>query len=484
MNCIGIYHRDGKGNSVKERVELREIKITPSFTKYANGSVLIEAGNTKIICTCSVEHKVPFFLRNTGKGWLSAEYSMLPSATQQRKTRDSTRGKIDGRSQEIQRLIGRALRSAVDLDLLGEKTLWIDCDVIQADGGTRTASITGAYVALALALKDLWNRKQLTQFPLRRYLSAISLGIVRGEYHLDLDYQHDSVADVDMNFVMNDKKEMIEIQATAERMAFKKSDLDQLYEMAEAACLSIMETQKEILGEELCTLIETGKPPVKEKKELALADYLSEGRLELVLATSNPHKVEEMQRLLGQETIRILSLDEVGLGGLEIEENGKSFEENALIKAVEVCNRTGKIAVSDDSGLEVYALDFAPGIYSARFAGEPADDEKNNDKLLHMLEDVKEAERGARFVSVIAVALPNGEKKCYKGICKGRIAFERKGTNGFGYDPLFLVEEGEITYAQMDSEEKNRVSHRSRALRLLRKDWESILKKVKSEKAE
>jgi len=194
--------------------ELRPVKFTRNYTKYAQGSVLVEMGETKVICTAAIEDRVPPFLKKSGKGWITAEYSMLPSSTQNRKIRESSRGKVEGRTQEIQRLIGRALRSIVDLDSIGERTIWIDCDVIQADGGTRTASITGAFVALVDALNKLKEQGVLKFIPVKSFVSAVSVGIVEGQAVLDLCYTEDSTAKVDMNIVMTDNGEFVEVQGT------------------------------------------------------------------------------------------------------------------------------------------------------------------------------------------------------------------------------------------------------------------------------
>ena len=185
--------------------ELREVKITRNYTKYAEGSVLIEFGDTKVLCTASIEEKVPPFLRNTGTGWINAEYSMLPRSTHERKIRESSKGKVEGRTQEIQRLIGRAIRSVVNLNELGERTIWIDCDVIQADGGTRTASITGAFVAVYDAIYGLYKSKVIKSMPINSFVSAISVGIVDDNHILDLCYEEDSNAQVDMNIIMTSK---------------------------------------------------------------------------------------------------------------------------------------------------------------------------------------------------------------------------------------------------------------------------------------
>jgi ribonuclease PH len=226
----------------------RELKITRNFLKYPDGSVLVEMGETKVICGISIEEKVPPFLRNSGKGWLTAEYSMLPRATQTRNTREAVSGRIGGRTHEIQRLIGRALRAVVNLDALGEKTIWIDCDVIQADGGTRTASITGAFVALVEAFWHLKKKGTIAKIPLRDSVAAVSVGIVRGEPMLDLTYAEDSNAEVDMNFVMTGKGMLIEVQGTAEKSPFSKELFDTMYDYAHRGIVEITRAQKLALG--------------------------------------------------------------------------------------------------------------------------------------------------------------------------------------------------------------------------------------------
>src|SRR6266436_4865249 len=200
--------------------QMRPVNIVPNYISTAEGSVLIEVGNTRVICTASVEETVPAFQRNTGRGWLTAEYGMLPRATLTRTARESARGRVGGRTHEIQRLIGRSLRSVTDLQRLGERTIFLDCDVIQADGGTRTASITGAFVALGLALEKMVEAGTLTSVPLRDFVAAVSVGIVDGEPLLDLCYEEDSRADVDMNFVMTAGRKFVELQATAEHQVF------------------------------------------------------------------------------------------------------------------------------------------------------------------------------------------------------------------------------------------------------------------------
>jgi ribonuclease PH len=229
--------------------DLRPTRLTPGFLAHAEGSVLIEVGRTRVICSASVEERVPPFLRNSGKGWVTAEYGMLPRATSTRTQREATAGKVGGRTQEIQRLIGRSLRSVTKMNELGERTIWIDCDVIQADGGTRTASITGGFVALALALKKMKDAGALKTLPLQDHVAATSVGVVSGTPMLDLAYDEDSKADVDMNVVKTGDGRFIEVQGTAEGPPFERAALDSLLELADAGIRQLVTLQREILGE-------------------------------------------------------------------------------------------------------------------------------------------------------------------------------------------------------------------------------------------
>jgi ribonuclease PH len=228
--------------------QLREIVIIPDYLMHAEGSVLITAGRTKVICTASVEERVPGFLRNSGKGWVTAEYGMLPRATNTRMQREASSGKVGGRTQEIQRLIGRSLRAVTNLPALGERTIWVDCDVIQADGGTRTAAITGAFVALALALEKLRERDVVRTIPLSDYVAATSVGIVDGEPLLDLAYEDDCRADVDMNIVKTGDGRFIEVQGTAEAIPFGREALMSLLDLADLGIRQLVEKQRAIIG--------------------------------------------------------------------------------------------------------------------------------------------------------------------------------------------------------------------------------------------
>jgi ribonuclease PH len=229
-------------------LQIRPVKITRNYLKHPEGSVLIELGNTKVICTASVEEDVPRFLKNSEQGWVTSEYAMLPRSTLTRTTRESSTGRVGGRTQEIQRLIGRSLRSVVDLTSFGKRTIWIDCDVIQADGGTRTASITGAFVALVDAFGVLRKKGVLTAPPLKDSVAAISVGMIGKKIYLDLCYEEDSKADVDMNFVMTGSGRLVEVQGTAERTPFEDRDLRRMTETARKAIRQLTKSQKKSLG--------------------------------------------------------------------------------------------------------------------------------------------------------------------------------------------------------------------------------------------
>jgi len=228
--------------------QMRTVSIKKNFIKHAEGSVLIQVGGTKVICNASVEEKVPPFLRDKKQGWVTAEYSMLPRSTHTRTPRESSRGKISGRTQEIQRLIGRSLRTVVNMEKLGERTIWIDCDVIQADGGTRTASITGAFVALCLALKQLKKDKLIDALPIKDYVAATSVGILEGKKILDLDYSEDSVAEVDMNIVKTGSGGFVEIQGTAEQEPFSDKDMEAMLSLANKGIKELIALQKKTIG--------------------------------------------------------------------------------------------------------------------------------------------------------------------------------------------------------------------------------------------
>lgn len=228
--------------------QMRPVKIVPDYITTAEGSALIEVGNTRVICTASVEESVPTFLRNTGRGWITSEYAMIPRSTLTRTPRESSKGRVGGRTHEIQRLIGRSLRAVADLTRLGERSIFIDCDVIQADGGTRTTSITGAFVALALAMQKMVDAGTLTAAPIRDYVAATSVGIVDGEVLLDLAYEEDSRAEVDMNLVMTGGKKIVEVQGTAEQHPFDEAQLKKMMDLARKGIESLIAKQQAVVG--------------------------------------------------------------------------------------------------------------------------------------------------------------------------------------------------------------------------------------------
>ncbi|MCJ7666504.1 MAG: ribonuclease PH [Actinobacteria bacterium] len=236
--------QDGRKNN-----EIRDIKVTRKYISHTDGSVFMEMGNTRIVCTATVEEKVPPFLRGKGKGWITAEYDMIPGSTHRRVIRPQASGRINGRTHEIQRLIGRSLRAAVDLDKIGERTIWIDCDVIEADGGTRTASITGSFIALFDCLQGMIESKVIDEMPIESFVAAISVGIVNGEVLADLCFSEDSNAEVDMNVVSNSKGNLIEVQSTAEGSPFSREQFDLMLESALSAIEDILELQKKILSQ-------------------------------------------------------------------------------------------------------------------------------------------------------------------------------------------------------------------------------------------
>ena len=415
--------------------EGRAIHIIPGFVRTADGSCLISTGNTRVICTASIDESVPPFLRGKKQGWVTAEYAMLPASTGRRKQRDGI--KKDGRSVEIQRLIGRSLRQAVDLKMLGERSITIDCDVLEADGGTRTASITGGYVALCLAIAKLIKEGKLPFSPIMHQVAAVSCGVVGETPCLDLCYQEDSKAQVDMNLVMNEKGEFIELQGTGEGRAFTPKELQALMAYGEKGIRELMAAQKEALGED--------------------AQYIC-AKPALIAASGNPHKILELKHLF-KDFFQVASMHDVGYDE-DIVEDGETFTENAAIKADAVCAATGFDAIADDSGLTVEALGGAPGVYSARYCGVHGEDEKNNDLLLENMKDI--TNRNCAFVSALAWARPGKKTLTVEGVCPGQLLYARQGTGGFGYDPLFMYETGK-TYAEMNQEEKNACSHRARA---------------------
>ena len=323
--------------------ELRPVTLERGVVKYAEGSCLVKFGDTHVLVTATLEERLPPWLKGQGRGWVTAEYGMLPRATLERTRREASAGKQSGRTVEIQRLIGRSLRTIVDLEALGERQITVDCDVIQADGGTRTASITGAWVALADCISWMKTRNMIKANVLRDNVAAISCGIYKGTPVLDLDYAEDSEADTDANFVMTGDGRIIEVQGTAEREPFSGSRVpgaDGACAQGRRAARGLAETRGGVVNRPMHRQI-TGK---------------------LVIATHNPGKLAEMKELLAPYGIEAVSAGELGLA--EPEETGNDFRSNAAIKAIAAAQATKLPAFADDSGIVVDALDGAPGIYS------------------------------------------------------------------------------------------------------------------------
>lgn len=430
----------------RDRNEMRLVRIIPDYTEMAAGSALICCGRTRVLCTASVQDGVPPFLKGKGSGWLTAEYAMLPGATPQRKARDGV--KKDGRSVEIQRLIGRSLRAACDLTRLGERTVYIDCDVLQADGGTRTASITGGFVALCLAVSRLLESGAIQDSPIVRQVAAISAGVVDGECTLDLEYAQDSRAQVDMNIVMtrgaDGEMGYVEVQGTGEHKSYSRAELDELLALGEMGVNALMRAQITALRERADVIFKKPK---------------------LVLASNNFGKLRELRAMLG-DRFDVRSMREMGVEA-DVEETGETFEENALIKARALMQLTGCATLADDSGLCVDALGGRPGVYSARFCGVHGDDEANNDLLLKEMDAVPDGQRGAHYGCALALCRPGHADMTVYGRCDGRILRARDGEGGFGYDPLFRSDDLQMSFGQADAESKNRISHRARAIEAL-----------------
>ena len=431
---------------MRSRDELRIVRIIPDYTEMAAGSALICCGRTRVLCTASVQDGVPPFLKGKGSGWLTAEYAMLPGATPQRKARDGV--KKDGRSVEIQRLIGRSLRAACDMTRLGERTVYIDCDVLQADGGTRTASITGGFVALCLAVSKLLESGAIQDSPIVRQVAAISAGVIDGECTLDLEYAQDSRAQVDMNIVMtrdaNGEMGYVEIQGTGEHKSYSRAELDELLALGEKGVNALMRAQSAALGERADVIFKKPK---------------------LVLASNNFGKLRELRAMLG-DRFDVRSMREMGVE-TDVEETGETFEENALIKARALMQLTGCATLADDSGLCVDALDGRPGVYSARFCGVHGDDEANNDLLLKEMDAVPDDRRNAHYGCALALCRPGHADMTVYGRCDGHILRARDGEGGFGYDPLFWSDDLQMSFGRADAESKNRISHRARAIEAL-----------------
>lgn len=443
---------DGRGVQ-----QIRPVTIKTNVFKHPEGSVMISFGDTQVVCSATIEERVPPFLKGTGKGWVNAEYSMLPRATQTRNRRESAKGKLSGRTMEIQRLIARSLRAVVDLEKLGERSIIVDCDVLQADGGTRTTSITGAFVALRLAVNKLLQKNELTEDPIKEHLAAISVGILAdGTCVTDLDYSEDFKACVDMNVVMTESGQFVELQGTGEESTFNGEELNEMLVYAKQAIHDLVAFQKEaLLGN------------AELENVLAKDDAKS-----IVIATKNPGKAKEFEALFSDYQVKtLLDYPEIP----EVEETGHTFEENARLKAETIAQLLNRPVLADDSGLAVDSLNGMPGVYSARFAGEMKSDAANNAKLLHELTNVPDEDRNAHFHCTLVFAAPKKESLVVSADWPGKIGRIPRGDHGFGYDPLFIPRGMKKTAAELSAAEKNAISHRGQALKKLQKSWQTWL---------
>ena len=334
--------------------QLRPVSVELDVQKWTSASVIIRVGGTHVLCAATIEDRIPPHLRGKGTGWVTAEYSMLPGATSERSQRESSKGRIGGRTHEIQRLIGRSLRGVVNTAILGERTVTIDCDVIQADGGTRCASITGGWIALSLALRRIGLERAVVS-----QLAAVSVGIMDGVPILDLDYPEDSHAEVDFNVVATSAGTYVEVQGTAEGKPFSRTQLDELLALADSGIAQLFEVQR--------------RGPRRRSRGGGPAPVT----VRLLLATRSEHKLQELQTLLHLPWLELVTLDEAGVAG-EAVEDAATFRGNAIIKARFYCGLSGMPTLADDSGVEVDALGGAPGVFTKRYAGPDATDEQNN----------------------------------------------------------------------------------------------------------
>lgn len=419
--------------------QARPVTIETDFVRTAAGSCLITMGNTKVICTAMVEKTVPGFQRSQGQGWVHAEYAMLPASTRARRKRDGL--KKDHRVVEISLLLSRCMRQAVDLTELGDRTIMLDCDVLQADGSTRVAAITGAMVALVCAVARLMDEGKLLRSPIRQQVAAVSVGLLDGKPCLDLSYEEENRAQAMMNIAMNEKGEFVTLNCKGEGHSISQEEMDAMLALGRQGIETLMTAQQEALAEAKRHLV--AKPT-------------------LVVASTNPHKIRELQHIFG-DYYTVVSMVPAGFNA-PIEETASTFAGNAAIKAETVCAATGLPTLADDSGLTVEALDGDPGVYSARYAamaGEGYGDAANNALLLRRMRG--KTARACAFECALALKIPGQETRIALGSCPGVLLEKEQGTGGFGYDPLFLYEPLNKTFAEVTEEEKNRISHRAKA---------------------
>ncbi len=429
--------------------QLREIKITRGWLEHAEGSALIEFGATRVLCAASATEEVPRWRRGSGLGWVTAEYAMLPRATNTRGDRESIKGRPGGRTQEISRLVGRSLRACVDAKALGENTIIIDCDVLQADGGTSTAAITGGYLALADAVGWLQGRRRCKGDPLVASVAAVSVGIVDGEPRLDLCYEEDVAAQTDMNVVCTGDGSFVEIQGTAEREPFGRELLDELLDLGVAGCAEL-------------TTAAAGRPA-------AMTGLMTDPRAKIILATHNPDKLAELRRILVASRVDV---DVADLGDHpdmpQVAETGATFERERPAEGA----RGGGPHRPARGRRRLRPVRRRAERHARRALGplvrrRHGDDEANLRLLLAQLADVPADRRAAHFYCVAALVLPSGAEHVTEGTVHGWLTDAPRGTNGFGYDPIFVPGSSAETTAELTPEEKDAISHRGKALRAL-----------------
>ena len=426
--------------------ELRPVTITRNWLDHAAGSVLVEFGKTRVLCAASASEGVPRWRKGSGLGWVTAEYAMLPASTHTRSDRESVKGRIGGRTHEISRLIGRSLRAVIDYRAMGENTIQLDCDVLQADGGTRTAAITGAYVALVDACASLGVAQALTGS-----VAAVSVGIIDGVPRLDLPYVEDVRAETDMNVVMTGAGLLR--RGAGHRRGGRVRPV-----RARRPALACREGLR--------------RP---DPSPAGVARRVKVHRIHL--ASRNPKKLAEMERIIAEHLpgVTVVGLDDVPAYDEPVED-AATFEGNALIKARAGAVATGLPTVADDSGLCVDALNGMPGVLSARWSGPPKDDARNNRLLLDQLADVPDERRGAHFACAVAVSVPGGRELVVEDRMDGVVIRETRGSGGFGYDVLFVADDHPgVTTAELSVADKDAISHRGRALRALAPQLAGVL---------
>lgn len=427
--------------------ELRNIQIKTNVFKYPEGSVVIAFGDTEVICNATVQPQASKQAAS-GQGWISVEYNQLPRATGQRQSRKSPAA-----ANAIAETIGKALRGVCDLSRLAEREIVIDCDVVQADGGTQSASLTGAFVALRLAVNRLLAQNELASDPIRENVAGVGVALLPdGTCVLDPDAYEEEQALVGMSLVMNEGGDFLSIQAFGADTSFSGNDLNELLHYGAVGIESLIAAQKEALVDK------THEVPEKT----------------IVIATGNVGKAKEFAALFGAAGYEIKTLKDFP-DLPDVAETGTTFEANARLKAETISQLIQQPVLADDSGLCVDALSGMPGVYSARFAGEQKSDAANNAKLLHELYDVPDEKRGAHFHCTLVFAAPQKDSLVVSADWYGRIGRIPRGDYGFGYDPLFIPDGMEKTSAELLPAEKNHLSHRGQAMAKLQDQWQAWL---------